>query len=40
MGNLSRLTRGQGRAYETPNSDELDDILLEIAGSIPVVTVE
>jgi len=37
---LQSLTRGMGRAYETPNSEELQAIMLEIAASIPVLTVQ
>jgi hypothetical protein len=37
---LQSLTRGMGRAYETPNSEQLEVILLEIAASIPVLTVQ
>ena len=37
---MGTLTRGMGRAYETPNSDDLDDIMIEIASSIPVVLTE
>ena len=37
---MGTLTRGMGRAYETPNSNELDDIMVEIASSIPVVLTE
>ncbi|MCB9670326.1 MAG: hypothetical protein H6736_16515 [Alphaproteobacteria bacterium] len=37
---MGTLTRGMGRAYETPNSNELDDIMIEIASSIPVVLTE
>jgi len=37
---LDSLTRGAGSAYETPDSAELEAILLDIAASIPVVTVQ
>lgn len=37
---MGTLIKGMGRAYETPDSDELDDIMVEIASSIPVVLTE
>jgi len=37
---LASLVRGIGRSYETPDSTELQGILLDIASSIPVVTVQ
>jgi hypothetical protein len=37
---LQSLTRGAGTAYETPDSEQLEAILLDIASSIPVVTVQ
>ena len=37
---LESLTRGYGRFYETPNAEDLPDILAEIAASIPVSIVQ
>ncbi|MBW1877132.1 MAG: VWA domain-containing protein [Deltaproteobacteria bacterium] len=37
---LQSLSRGMGRAYETPDAAALQGILLEIAASIPVLTVQ
>jgi len=37
---LESLIRGYGRFYETPNAEDLPDILAEIAASIPVSIVQ
>jgi hypothetical protein len=37
---LETLPRGQGTFYETPDPDELTDIMIEIAASIPVTLVQ
>ena len=37
---LESLTRGYGQFYETPNAEELPEILAEIANSIPVSIVQ
>ena len=37
---MESLTRGYGRFYETPDANELEAILSEIAASIPVALVE
>jgi Flp pilus assembly protein TadG len=37
---MGTLVKGMGRAYETPDASELDDIMIEIASSIPVVLAE
>ncbi len=37
---MGTLTRGMGRAYLTPNPEELTEIMIEIASSIPVVLTE
>jgi len=37
---LQSLVRGYGVAFETPDPAELEDIMIEIANSIPIVLVE
>jgi len=37
---LQSLVRGYGVAFETPDPSELEDIMIEIAQSIPIVLVE
>jgi len=37
---LQSLVRGYGKAFETPDPAELDEIMIEIAQSIPIVLVE
>ncbi len=37
---MESLTRGYGRFYETPNPEDLEAILEEIAASIPIALVE
>ena len=40
FGFLQELVRGYGVAFETPDPSELEEIMIEIANSIPIVLVE